>query len=307
MKKQNVSFFKRVQMLVGIGLVAFTMAACGTSREMTVSSGDRSATPGQLPKDVQALWEKRHVEADLKKAIEKIDQLVNDNPNSYEYLIIASRAYYVMGDGHLFLKINEDNEAKIKEEQKVVYDKSIKYAEKAMTLNPAFRKRVVDGKEKFEDAIDALGKDYVDAIYWRYAALARWSRLEGTGTLLQNKGKFTKMVKRIEALEPNYFFGAVYRFYGGSETLSPTGNMAKGKENFEKAIKIENNFFGNHVLYADVWASKKLDKNLFTKELNFALNNKPEILGKPEWIPEQIIEQEKAKKFMKDIDSRNFD
>jgi tetratricopeptide (TPR) repeat protein len=175
-----------------------------------------------------------------------------------------------------------------------------------MSLQPDFKKKVKGGAS-IEDSLELLGKDYIDAIYWRYAALARWSRLEGTATLLRNKGKFTKMIKRVEALDPNYFFGAVYRYYGGAETLSPTGSMAKGKEYFEKAIALENRFFGNHVLYADIWAAKKLDKDLFVKELNFVINNKPEILGRPEWVPEQIIEQEKAKKFLKEIDTRNFD
>ena len=89
--------------------------------------------------------------------------------------------------------------------------------------------------------------------------------------------------------------------------MSPTGSMAKGKENFEKAIALSNNFFGNHVLYADVWAAKKLDKALFEKELNFVISGNPNDLGRSEWVPEQIIEQGKAKKFLKEIETRNFD
>ena len=29
--------------------------------------------------------------------------------------------------------------------------------------------------------------------------------------------------------------------------------------------------------------------------------------GRPEWLPEQIIEQNKARKFITELDSRNFD
>ncbi len=296
--------FKTFILFLGI-LLSTTF--CGTSREVAISDSNLvRSTTNQVPADFQKQWEKRHIEAELKGIITKLDQLTKDNPSSYELLIMASRANYIMGDGPLYLKMTEENESAIKEEQKKFYDASISYAEKAMALDSNFRKAVVGGA-KVELAIENLGKDYIDSIYWRYAALARWSRLEGTVTLLKNKGKFAQMVKRIEALDPNYFFGAVYRFYGGSETLTPGGSMTKGKENFEKAIKVENNFFGNHVLFADVWASKKRDGKLFDKELNFVINAKPEVLGKPEWVPEQIIEQMKAKKIITEKDQRNIE
>lgn len=294
--------------LVATAAVAVLFSAhCGTSRGITMTDENvvRSDSKG-LPADVAKLWEKRHVEASLVQALPKLEELADKNPGDYNLQIIAARANYTYADGHVFLKMTEDNEKQIKAQLTKLYDKAIQYAERAMSLQADFKKKVRGGTG-IEDALDLLNKDYIDSIYWRYAALARWSRLEGTATLLRNKGKFTKMMKRVEALDQNYFFGAVYRYYGGAETLSPTGSMAKGKENFEKAIALENRFFGNHVLYADIWAAKKLDKALFEKELNFVISSKPEILGRAEWVPEQIIEQEKAKKFLKEIETRNFD
>jgi tetratricopeptide (TPR) repeat protein len=300
---QITKYTKLSILLTGILFTVY----CGTSREVAITDSNLvRSTSTTIPKEFTSLWEKRHIEADCKKAIEEADKLVKQNPSSYELLIMASRLNYVYGDGHLYLKIKEDNETAIKEEQKKYYDASIQYAEKAMALEPNFRKAVVGGA-KVEEAINSLGKDYIDSIYWRYAALARWSRLEGTTTLLKNKAKFSQMVKRIEVLDPNYFFGAVYRFYGGSETLSPAGSMTKGKENFDKALKTEPNFFQNSVLFADVWATKKRDRALFEKLLNFAIKSKPEVLGKPEWLPEQIIEQNKAKKIIGELEARNLD
>lgn len=298
---------KTVKNILTISLLALAATHCGTSRNVAITDSNITRSDSKsLPGDLQKIWDKRHVRAEIEKFLPKIDELVSKDPSNYAALIIAARAYYTYSDGHLFITMTEENEKQVKPELSKNYDKAIQYAEKALALEPAFRAKVVGGSS-VEDNLDMLGKDYIDAIYWRYAALARWSRLEGTTTLLKNKGKFTKMVKRVEALDANYFFGAVNRFYGGSETLSPTGSMTKGKENFEKAIAIEGNFFGNHVLFADVWAAKKLDKALFEKELNFVISSKPEVLGRPEWVPEQIIEQSKAQKFLKEIDTRNFD
>ena len=308
MKEQHSLFTPGKKFLVATAAIAVLFSAhCGTSRGITMTDENvvRSDSKG-LPADVAKLWEKRHIESSLAQALPKLEALADKNPGDYNLQIIAARANYTYADGHLFLKMTEDNENQIKPQLTKLYDKAIQYAERAMSLQPDFKKKVKGGGS-IEDSLELLSKDYIDSIYWRYASLARWSRLEGTATLLRNKGKFTKMIKRVEALDPNYFFGAVFRYYGGAETLSPTGSMAKGKENFEKAIALEGRFFGNHVLYADIWAAKKLDKALFEKELNFVISNKPEILGKPEWVPEQIIEQEKAKKFLKEIETRNFD
>jgi prepilin-type processing-associated H-X9-DG protein len=303
----NKGFKTGIKLINGIIILSLLLANCGSSRELAITNSNLvRAAATKIPADFAAIWDKRHIEAESLKAVNKINELVKENPSSYEYLIIASRANYVYADGHLYFKMTEENEAAIKTEQKKHYDASIQFAEKAMALDPTFRTAVLGGT-KVEEAINGLGKDYIDAIFWRYAALARWSRLEGTTTLLKNKGKFSQMVKRVEALDPNYFFGAVYRFYGGAETLSPAGSMTKGKENFEKAIKVETNYFGNHVLYADVWATKKGDVALFKKELNLVINAKPEVLGKPEWVPEQIIEQGKAKKIIQEIEARNLD
>ncbi len=308
MRNRNSIFSPGKKFLVATTAAAVLFTAnCGTSRGITMTDENvvRSDSKG-LPGDVARLWEKRHIEASLVQALPKIEELADKNPGDYNLQIIAARANYTYADGHVFLKITEENEKQIKAQLTKLYDKAIQYAERAMSLQPDFKKKVRGGAS-IEDALDLLGMDYIDSIYWRYASLARWSRLEGTGTLLRNKGKFTKMMKRVEALDPNYFFGAVYRYYGGAETLSPTGSMAKGKENFEKAIALAPNFFGNHVLYADIWATKKLDRALFEKELNFVINSKPEILGRPEWLPEQIIEQAKAKKFLTEIEARNLD
>lgn len=304
--KTNKKFYRHYLLALScVAAVSMVFSACGTSRGVAISDAVRADSKG-LPADVAKLWENRHIEAELVKALPKIEELVKNNPSNYEYHIIAARAFYTYADGHIFLRLTEDTEKQVKPELTKAYDKAIQYAEKAMSLEPAFKKKLLAGSS-IEDGLELLGKDYIDSIYWRYAAFARWSRLEGTTTLLKNKGKFTKMVKRVEALDPNYFFGAVYRYYGGAETLSPTGSMAKGKENFEKAIQLAPNFFGNHVLFADVWAAKKLDKALFEKHMNIAINGNPKDLGRPEWVPEQIIEQGRAKKFLKEIETRNFD
>jgi tetratricopeptide (TPR) repeat protein len=304
MKNLKNNNFKFNLLILGICLF---LTFCGTSREVAITDSNLvRSTSTQIPADFLKLWEKRHIESELKVIIPRLNQLTKDNPSSYELLIMAARANYIMADGPLYLKLNDDNEALIKEEQKKSYDAAISFAEKAMALDPNFRKAVVGGA-KVEEAINNLSKDYIESIYWRYASLSRWSRLEGTTTILKNKAKATQMAKRVEALDPNFLYGAAYRFFGSSETLSPAGSAAKGKEFFEKSIKIENNFFGSHVLYADIYATKKGDVKLFDKELNFVINSKPEALGKPELIPEQIIEQQKAKKILTEKDQRNLE
>ncbi len=72
--------------------------------------------------------------------------------------------------------------------------------------------------------------------------------------------------------------------------------MKKSKQNYDKALELDPNYFATKVLYAELYATKAEDKALFTKLLNEVISGKPDVL--PDLIAEQKIEQEKAKRLL---------
>ncbi|MCS6972829.1 MAG: hypothetical protein NZL89_07375, partial [Leptospiraceae bacterium] len=62
-----------------------------------------------LPPDIAKKWEKRHIESELAAVLPKIEELADKNPGDYNLQILAARANYTYADGHVFLKMNEQN------------------------------------------------------------------------------------------------------------------------------------------------------------------------------------------------------
>ena len=238
-------------------------------------------------------WKTRHEKPSLEQALKLLEQSAAEDPSSLDTLIHLTRGHYLMADAHA-----EDNEAK-----KASFDLATRWGERALATNEAFKKKVKDEARNVEEALDTLTTREVPAMYWTAASLGKWARLSGLGTMLKYKNRIKMLVERVEVLDPQYFHGAVPRYWGTYYAVAPGfagGDINKSLQHYQKSLKLENNYFGTHVLYAENYATRKNDRELFKKELEFVINGKPESM--PELLPEQIIEQRKAKKMMAQIE-----
>ncbi len=278
-------------------LIVALSANCGASRDIVYPKEyiPRSK-PIALPKDVQKLWDNRHEKADLAQALKAMEALQKENPGDYDLMLKLCTGHYLMADGHLYLESNEQNEKTIKKQQEEHFDSAVKWCERAMATNEAFYKAVTSGTP-FVSALPTLTKNEIEALYWKYAALAKWSRLKGLMTLLENKSTFTAINERVEALDKNFFHSAVLRYKAAANLASPTGNKAEGRKQFEEAIKKNPNYFGAKVLYVDL--GLRADEEKAEKLLKEVIDGNPNSI--PEIRSEQIIEQRKAKKLLDEI------
>ncbi|TGN13404.1 TRAP transporter TatT component family protein [Leptospira ilyithenensis] len=285
-------------------LLVLSVVACGKSRQVKISGEavERSKTAAKLPADIEKLWKNRQNEADLRQALVLLEKFANENPQYTDVKVMLCTGNYLMGDGHLWLKLTgEDSDAAVKEESVKFYDAAVNWCEAGLAMNPAFRKKLTEGVEP-EKALDTLTVDDIDSLYWRYASLGKWSRLVGFTTLLANRSKFSAMVNRVKELEKQlpskeYFYSATLRYEATSNALSPTGDKKLGAKLFEEAIKKHPNYFAVRVLYSE--SLLKGDETKFQNQLNFVLKGNPKSL--PEIEPEQIVEQRKAKKLLDEL------
>lgn len=272
----------------------FGLGGCATSR---TAGWEQKAAVGSMSKEdlkkkkteALALWKKRLDQAELEKSLKVFEEIANQNPGDIESMTYLCRGYYFLADGHL-----TDNDKK-----KATWEIGTAWGERALATNAAFRKKVKDEGKKIEEALDTLTVAEAPAIYWTAVNLGKWARLSGLPTMLGNKNRIRLMIERVEKLQPDYFYGAVPRYWGAYYAVAPSfagGSLPKSEENFEKSLKMANNYFGTHVLIADTLAPKKGDKDLFKKHLEFVINGKPESL--PDIVPEQVVEQRKAKKML---------
>jgi hypothetical protein len=126
--------------------------------------------------------------------------------------------------------------------------------------------------------------------------LGKWAKNSNITTTLKYKTRIKKMIERVEALDPNFFYGAPGRYWGVYYSALPKlfgGSLEKSNEQFQKSLKAANNYYGTHVLYAEMFYAKKGDREGFRRELNFVIKGKPNVIA--ELTAENTIEQRKAK------------
>ncbi|MBM9592848.1 hypothetical protein JWG41_20620 [Leptospira sp. 201903075] len=286
-------------------LVLVSVVACGKSRQVKISdlNVERATAPAKLPADIEKLWKNRQNEQDLRQALVGLEKFALENPQYADVKVLLCRGNYLLSDGHLWLKLNgeSENDDKVKEESIQFYDAAVTWCEAALALNAKFRDKVVKEKLEIEKSLDVLGPQDIDALYWRYASLAKWSRLVGFTTLLSNRSKFSAMINRVKEIEKStgkeYFYAATLRYDAASNALSPTGDKKLADKYFEEAIAKHPNYFAVRVLYAESRLKGNEDK--FKKQLDFVLKGKPASL--PEIEADQIVEQRKAKKLLDEL------
>lgn len=282
-----------------IGISAFTLLeSCSTSRvsgweKSVVTSGLSSADVKAKKEKALSHWKNRGTQSELETSLKIFEEIAAGAPNDLESLNYLCRGNYFLADGHL-----SDPQQK-----KAIWEQGTSWCERALATNDAFRKKVKDEGKKIEEALDVLTVNEVPALYWGASNLGKWSRLSGISELLANKNRIRLMIERVEALQPDYFYGAVPRYWGVYYAVAPGfagGSIPKSEENFQRSLKMSNDYFGTHVLMADALAPKKDDRAMFKKHLEFVINGKSSSL--PDIVPEQDAEKRKAKKMLESME-----
>ena len=282
--------------LLIVSLINIT--GCASSRKSAWEQTDATSTltdtqKSQLITDAKKFWNTRHVKADLESALSKFKEVASADPQNYEALTYLTRGYYLLADGIL-----QDMP-----EKKAAWETSVSWGEKGMATNPEFKKAVVEEKKTVAEAVKLLKKEQINSLYWSAASLGKWAKNSGMITTLQYKSQIIKMIERVAELQPDYFYGAIHRYWAVYYAVAPGfagGSMDKSFDSFQKAYKVANKYLGTHVLFAENYAVRKGDKEAFKRELNFVLNAKVNVI--PELESEHILEKEKAKKMLNNID-----
>lgn len=243
----------------------------------------------ELRAAADALWEQRGIPAKAREMLAAYIAASEADPTNVGLLGRLSRAYYLVAN------YVETDPAKKDE----LFTKGLETGERALGLYPEFRRIYQETKDE-KKAIQAVGIEGIDAIYWTGANLGKWAAEKSLLIRLGNKSKVEAYNQRVMDLDRNYFYGAADRFFGALPTRIPGGDLNLSKFHFEKSIEIAPNYFGTRTLMAEYYATKAQDRETFVKQLQYVINTPYDII--PEIAPENKYEQEYAKKLMERVD-----
>ena len=269
-------------------------AACGTSKTLTVAS---TAT---LLEDVAKASFKQ---SDLKLVREGmpsylmlIDGMVEAVPENKQLLITAAQSYASYASG--FIQ-DEDKAYAL-----TLYAKARSYALRALEKN-GFKNPLSRPFDDFEDGLQKMAKKDLPYLFWAASCWGGWISLnQGSMEAMAELPRVVAMMKRVLELDEAFYYGGAHLFMGILEASTPRiagGDMNLARDHFLKAIELgEGKFLMAKVYFADYYAKKAFDRELFIATLE-------DVLGTPVDIEVELtllnsVAHSKARKLIAEAD-----
>lgn len=266
---------------IALLLAALLLISCASYSSGLKGIFQPTSSPSPVTFEVASdLWtDGRGSRGGLDKAIDALKLVVDEEPTNEEALALLSRSLYMMADAYA-----DDDDARL-----ALFEEGVTAGERAMACDPQFRSRIDQG-EKAGDATFSLQADDLPALYWTAMNLDRWSRLKGGLTRSKYKGYVAQMMTHCLALDETAFHGGPRRFWGAWYSRN---DADRSREMFEKARTMFPEYLATYVRYAETYAVRTNDRYLFMELLEHALAQPADVL--PDLVPEQRIEQKKAR------------
>ncbi len=244
---------------------------------------------GLWAQSVDELWAKRDEVEAAKQAIRLLEDELKQNPHDLRRILRLSRLYYLVGES---ISEKENREAKLAQ-----YDRTFQLCRAELAHQLGLGDEATD-----QDIVAKAGPTHLPLLYWAAAGIARWGKHAPFRQKIAARSTIRLYWDRVFALDPAYFHGGGYRFFGGYYALVPTitgeQDVNKSKEMFDKALQVAPYYLETKVLYAEAYAAhpKVRDRELFRRLLNEVLQAEPG--SDLDYAAENRLSQRKAKRLL---------
>ncbi len=269
-------------------------AACGTTKSMTVAS------TAMLLEDVARASYKqsdlRLIREGTPSYLMLIDGMVEALPENKPLLITAAQSYASYASA--FIQ-DEDQAYAI-----TLYAKAKAYALRALEQN-GFKNPLSRPFGDFESGLLKTEKKDVPYLFWGASCWGSWISLNrGSMEAMAELPRVEAMMKRVLELDEAYYYGGAHIFMGVLDASKPKiagGNLDTARHHFLKAIELgHGKFLMSKVYFADYYAKKAFDRELYMATLEDVLNTPADIV--PELTLLNSVAHTRAKKMIGEAD-----
>jgi hypothetical protein len=221
-----------------------------------------------------------------------IDGMIQAVPDNEQLLIAAAQSYSSFAS--LFI---EDQD---KEYANLLYGRAKQYAMKSLELR-GLKEPLQRPFDEFKEGLNRLGKRDVSTLFWTATCWANWIRLNlDSMEAVSELPRIESMMKRVLELDEGFYYGSPHLFMGiwfASRPKIAGGNLKKAQEHFLKALDLgQGKFLMAYVYYANYYARKMMDKDLFTSTLQKVLETPDET--SPDLVLLNTVAKNKAKELL---------
>jgi hypothetical protein len=267
------------------------LSACLPNKKLTVAS-----TAGLLEEIADSTSRQsdlRLVHEGMPAYLMLMDGMVAAWPDNDRLLLAAAQSYASYASG--FVEGRDDNYAR------ALYARARDYALKSL-VQRGLQEPVATPLEKFQTQVQKMGRDDVPYLFWSAACWGNWIRLnlESMEAMAQLP-RVEIMMRRVLKLDEGFYYGGPHVFMGvwyASRPKMAGGDLAKARDHFLKAIELgQGKFLMTYVYYADQYARRVFDKQLFVSTLQKVIDTPADIL--PELTLLNTIAHDRAQTLLK--------
>ena len=287
-------FSQLIKRIIILSLFTCLPMACATSKTMTV--GATASLLEDIAKSAYRQSDLRLIREGMPAYLMLIDGMVEAVPDNKRLLINAAQAYASFASAFI-----QDED---KDYARVLYARAKEYGLRALQqigmIDP-------DSKpfEAFEADMDRLNKKDVPYIFW---AASCWGNLislsHGSIEALAELPRVELLMKKVLELDERFYYGGAHIFMGilnGSKPKMAGGNLNLAREHFLTAIELgRGEFLMTYIYYADYYAKKAFDKNVYVATLETVLKTPVDIM--PDLTLLNTVAHTKAKAMLAEAD-----
>ncbi|MBW2146090.1 MAG: TRAP transporter TatT component family protein [Deltaproteobacteria bacterium] len=221
-----------------------------------------------------------------------MDGMIEAWPDNERLLISAAQGYSSFASAFM-----EDQD---RDYARLLYGKGKEYALRALE-GRGLKEPLHRPFDDFSEALKDLGQKDVPYIFWAAACWGSWISLSlHSMEALAELPRVKLMMERVLELDEGFYYGGAHLFMGiwfASRPQMYGGGLEKARQHFLKAVDLgRGKFLMAYVYYADHYARRFLDKDLFISTLNKVLDAPVDI--SPELTLLNAVAKKRAKELL---------
>ena len=225
-----------------------------------------------------------------------MDGMVEALPNNDRLLISAAQGYASYASAFV-----EDND---KAYAISLYSRAKGYALRALEQR-GFKNPLSSNFDDFEKNLAQMDKNEVPYLFWAASCWGSWIALNmGSMEALAELPRVEMIMTRVLVLDEGFYYGGPHLFMGILQAARPKiagGDLPKAREHFLKAIELgQGKFLMAYIYYADNYARKAFDKDLFIATLKDALKTPANIV--PQLTLMNTVAHKRANAMLNQVD-----
>ena len=280
--------------MLAISLLLALPVACTTSKTLTV--GATASLLEDIAKSAYRQSDLKLIREGMPAYLMLIDGMVEAVPGNERLLINAAQAYASFASAFI-----QDED---KEYAKVLYAKGKDYALSALK-RIGIKDPDTGSFEAFEADLKGLKIKDIPYVFWAATCWGNWISLsQGSIEALAELPRVELLMKTVLELDEGFYYGGAHIFMGilnGSKPKMAGGNLELARKHFLKAIELgQGKFLMAYIYYADYYAKKAFDKDLYVSTLETVVKTPADIM--PDLTLLNTIAHTKAKLLIAEAD-----